>query len=202
MVMIMFKGFGLGLGLIAAIGAQNAFVLSQGIKREYYIIVPLLCICCDAILITLGVAGVGSFLMSNPILSKAATIGGVLFLFGYGLKSFISLFKNSVIEDDKREINTTWAVITTTLAITLLNPHVYLDTVVLLGSISTQYIGADRFLFGFGAIIASIAWFFSLSLGGRVLSPLFKNPISWKILDGFVGCMMWFIAYGLLKTGL
>lgn len=200
--MIMFKGFGLGFGLIAAIGAQNAFVLSQGIKKEFNIIIPILCLIFDAILISIGVAGVGSFLMSSSILSKIATIGGVLFLFVYGLKSFISVFTSSVMDVEAKEVKTLKAVITTTLAITFLNPHAYLDTVVLIGSVSTQYEGINRILFGLGAIISSAIWFFSLSLGGGILSPLFKKTIAWKILDGFVGCMMWFICYGLLKSGL
>lgn len=201
-MLIILKGFGLGLGLIAAIGAQNAFVLSQGIKKQYYILVPIICMCCDAFLISLGVAGVGSFLMSSPLLTTLALYGGVAFLFWTGLRSFISMFKNSVLKEDDREITSLKSVVVATLAISLLNPHAYLDTMVLLGSISTQFKGIERLYFAIGAISSSVIWFFTLSIGGNFLSPLFKKPIAWKILDGFVGCMMWFVAYGLIKTGL
>ncbi|MBU0962158.1 MAG: LysE/ArgO family amino acid transporter [Proteobacteria bacterium] len=198
MFLVFLKGFGIGGGLIVAIGAQNAFVLSQGIKKNHYIIIPLICCLCDIILIAIGIMGVGAAVAANHLLSQIATFGGALFLFWYGLNSFRSAFQGGVLKPEGELIPSFQSALLTTLAITLLNPHVYLDTVILLGGISGQFEGRKRLLFGAGAMAASVIWFFTLSLGGQLLAPLFRNITSWRILDSLVGLTMWTIAGSLL----
>ena len=202
MVMAFAKGFGVGAGLIVAIGAQNAFVLSQGIRRNHGIVIPLICSTCDAILITLGVCGVGSIVASNPGLAKATTWGGALFLFWYGLNALRSAMRPGSLETGHQVSGTLTATIAATLGLTLLNPHVYLDTMVLIGTIGSQFMGEERRLFAMGAILASFVWFFGLSMGGRVLAPLFKRPVAWRILDSLVGITMWSIAASLVAQTL
>ncbi|MBI9088316.1 MAG: amino acid transporter [Desulfobacterium sp.] len=198
MVMAFAKGFGVGAGLIIAIGAQNAFVLSQGIRRNHEIVIPLICSICDAILIILGICGVGSLVASNPGLAKATAWGGALFLFWYGFNALRSAMRPGSLETTHQVSGTLKATVIATLGLTLLNPHVYLDTMVLIGTIGSQFAGEERRLFAMGAILASFIWFFSLSMGGRVLAPLFQRPISWRILDSLVGITMWGIATSLV----
>ncbi|MCP4686991.1 MAG: amino acid transporter, partial [Desulfobacterales bacterium] len=176
-------GFGAGGGLIAAIGAQNAFVLSQGVRRSHHLVVALICILCDAVFISAGVAGVGGAVAASPVLSRLATWGGAGFLFFYGLGALRSALRGGSLETGDPTERSLKAVILTTLAVTLLNPHFYLDTVILLGSISSRFHGDNRIFFWAGAVSASTLWFVSLSLGGRMLAPLFKKQLSWRILD-------------------
>ena len=171
MLIAFLKGFGAGSGLIIAIGAQNAFVLSQGIKKNHYIVIPLICAVCDALLITLGVTGMGLFLASTRTLSLMAGMGGAVFLFLYGLRSFKSALAGGSLSSDEKARTSLKAAILTTLAVTLLNPHVYLDTVVLLGSLSSQFHPPAHLYFGAGAVMASFSWFFALGVGGRLLAP-------------------------------
>ena len=200
MVGIFFSGLALGASLIIAIGAQNAFVLSQGVRRRFNFIIPLICSVSDAVLISIGVLGVGSVIASQPVLSTVMTIGGALFLFWYGFRSFRLFLKPKGMEDDVQGPNSLKAAVMTTLALTLLNPHVYLDTIVLLGSISSQYEGNGRLVFGAGAVSASFLWFFALSLGGRILSPIFKKPLAWRIMDICITVVMWSIAASLVVS--
>lgn len=192
------QGFLLGAGLIIAIGAQNAFVLTQGVRGKYNRIIPLICSLSDAILISIGVLGVGNLMASNAILSITASIGGALFLGWYGLKSFISFLKKGKLDENGEGPQTLKAAVLFTLAVTLLNPHVYIDTILLLGGISSQYDGIGKYAFGAGAVTASFTWFFSLSLGGRFLSPVFRNPKAWKVMDLAITLIMWFMAWKLL----
>ncbi|MDC7220461.1 MAG: LysE/ArgO family amino acid transporter [Spirochaetales bacterium] len=194
-----FTGLALGAGLIIAIGAQNAFVLSQGVRRRYHIIIPLLCSISDALLIAAGVLGVGEFLSSKPIYTIIGSAGGALFLTWFGIRSFRSFLSTEKLEEESDGPQTLKGAILFTLAVTWLNPHVYIDTVLLLGGISSGFAGSDKLYFGAGAATASMVWFFSLSLGGRLLSPLFKNPKAWKILDLAVALIMWFIAFTLFR---
>jgi len=196
--MVFIQGFGIGGGLIVAIGAQNAFVLSQGVRRSYPLTIALICSLCDAALILLGIAGVGGLVAGNPLLGQITAWGGAAFLVWYGALSLRSAIKGGTLEADGGCTSSLRAVVTTTLALTLLNPHVYLDTLVLLGSISGQFAGAQRWLFGVGAISASFLWFFSLSLGAGLLAPLFRKKIAWRILDGMVCLVMWSIAASLV----
>lgn len=199
MLITFLKGFGTGCGLIIAIGAQNAFVLSQGIHKTRYILIPLICALCDAVLIFLGVNGIGLMLSSHRFLSLAAGFGGAGFLFLYGAISFKSVFKDQGLTPDQSAETSLKSIVLTTLAVSLLNPHVYLDTVVLLGSLSSRFAPPENTVFGMGAVAASFIWFFSLSLGGRMLSPLFARPSSWQILHTLVGITMWGIAGSIIK---
>jgi len=197
-----FAGFSLGFSLILAIGSQNAFVLRQGLKKEYVFIVCLICSISDALLILLGVSGFSLIIASNPWIEPVARYGGALFLIIYGAKSFWSAYsaKEGLLPSEKKNISFA-VIIATCLAFTWLNPHVYLDTVVLLGSISTQYIG-QTIEFALGASMASFIFFFTLGYGARALTPIFKNPNSWKILDLLIGGIMWVIAFSLVKEQL
>lgn len=194
------KGFSLGASLIIAIGSQNAFVLRQGLRREYVFTVCLICFVCDAFLILLGIGGFGTLVSSSPMLMSIARWGGALFLVVYGVRAFRSAFKTEslqVDETDKPATSLKWA-IATTFALTLLNPHVYLDTVILLGSIAGQFPEIERPFFALGAVSASLVWFFGLGYGARILTPLFSKQIAWRILDILIGCVMWVIAGSLL----
>lgn len=199
MLLTFLKGFGTGGGLIVAIGAQNAFVLSQGVRQRYFIIIPLICAVCDALLISLGVTGVGTVIASSKNLSLIAGIGGAVFLFFYGIGSFRSAIRGGSLSANQRAESSLKAVVLTTLGVTLLNPHVYIDTILLLGSISSQFEHPGPLFFGAGAAVASFVWFFSLSLGGRLLAPLFKKESAWKVLDTLVGITMWAIALSVLN---
>ena len=192
------QGAGVGGGLIIAIGAQNAFVLSQGVRRNHPFQIALLCGFCDAVLILLGVSGVGTLVASSPLLGQIAAWGGALFLFWYGMRSLQSALRGGTLETDSTNKQSLSAALGATLAVTLLNPHVYLDTLVLLGSISGQFPGNERFLFGAGAMTASFTWFFALSLGAGLLAPLFRKQLAWRILDTLVFLTMWGIGLSLV----
>ncbi len=194
MLLTFLTGMGTGGGLIIAIGAQNAFVLSQGVRKNHYIMIPLICATCDAILVTIGVLGFGSFIASSKVLSQIAGIGGAVFLFCYGIGSFRSAFKGQRLDADQGGKTSLKAAVLTTLAVTLLNPHVYIDTILLLGSIASQFQDPEHLFFGAGAVTASFVWFFSLSFGSSLLAPLFKKKLSWRILDSLVGIIMWAVA--------
>lgn len=193
------EGCGTGAGLIIAIGAQNAFVLKQGILKNHVFVTVLICALLDALLISLGVGGFGALLTTNILLLNFAKWGGAGFLFYYGFRSFRAVFKSeSLIIESGPERPTLKSTILITLALTLLNPHVYLDTVVLLGSIGAQFPPSERFFFALGAMVASFIWFFALGYGARYLETFFQKPLSWKILDFLIGCIMWAIALSLL----
>ncbi|WP_319779216.1 LysE/ArgO family amino acid transporter [Maridesulfovibrio sp.] len=196
------QGFGTGAGLIIAIGAQNAFVLTQSIRKNHHMTICLVCSICDALLISLGVLGMGELISSNPMLLKPAAWGGAAFLTWYGFGSFRSALAGGQLEAGQDATTGLKSIILLTLTITLLNPHVYLDTVVMLGSISGQYNGMERYLFGIGAISASFVWFYTLGFGGRALAPLFKKPVTWRVLDSAVCLTMWVIAYNLAQKAM
>lgn len=191
-------GFFLGGGLIVAIGAQNAFVLRLGLLRQHVFAVCLLCAICDAVLIILGIAGLGSLVSNSPLLLNIATYGGALFLFVYGVMAFRRAWSPDAMQMAQQTAMSLGVALSTALAFTFLNPHVYLDTVVLVGSISAQYSGQARIAFGVGAVSASIVWFFALGYGARLLAPLFAMPRSWQVLDVLIGCVMWTLATSLL----
>ncbi len=193
------QGLGLGAGLIIAIGAQNAFVLRQGLKKQHVFFTALVCTLCDAALITLGVAGFGSVVASYPVLTNLAAWGGAAFLFVYGWRAFLAVFKAAGLEAEGSATLSRRDAVLTALAVSLLNPHVYLDTVVLLGGIGGQFGGQNRVLYGAGAVTASSVWFFSLAYGATRLGPLFRRPLSWRILDAVIGLIMWSIAFSLVR---
>lgn len=195
------QGFATSGGLIVAIGAQNAFVLSQGVRGNHHVIVAMICIFCDALFITAGIAGMGTAVSAAPALSQWVTWGGAGFLLFYGWGSLRSAVRGGSLEARNGAMRSVKAVILATFAVTLLNPHFYLDTVILLGGISSRFHGENRFLFWAGAILASTLWFVGLSLGARVLAPLFKKQLSWRILDSLVCATMWTIAVSLIVHG-
>ena len=192
----------MGAGLIVAIGAQNAFVLRQGLQKRQVFITALVCVLCDAALIVLGVAGFGTLVSSSALLSAVAAWGGAVFLFVYGARAFRSAFRAGGLETQSGPILTRREAVLTTLAVSLLNPHVYLDTVVLLGSIGGQFRGGARAAFGAGAVTASTVWFFGLAYGAARLGPLFRRPLAWRVLDVVIGIVMWSIAASLVREAL
>ncbi|WP_319541484.1 LysE/ArgO family amino acid transporter [uncultured Pseudodesulfovibrio sp.] len=196
------QGFGMGGGLIVAIGAQNAFVLTQGVRRNHHLAVAALCTLCDALLIALGVTGVGTVVASNPTLGSIAAWGGAAFLAWYGFTALRSAMKGGSLNTKEETGKGLKHTLMLTMAVTLLNPHVYLDTIILMGSISGQFMVPDRYVFGMGAATASLLWFFTLSLGGQVLAPLFRRDFTWRILDSVVCLTMWTIAATLIHNTL
>lgn len=194
------QGLGTGAGLIIAIGAQNAFVLNRGLTRNHHLTVALICALSDALLITLGLSGMGIVLAHSEALAVWATWLGVAFLFWYGLRSFRSALRSGSLEAQERARMGLGATVVATLAVTFLNPHVYLDTVLLLGSIGGRYPEAQRFFFGAGAVTASLLWFLALGLGARLLLPFFRHPRSWAVLDVLVGLTMWGVAASLVAS--
>ncbi len=187
-------GLGLGFGLILAIGAQNAFVLRQGLRREHVFWVCLACALSDAVLIAAGVAGMGWIAEALPWLKPVMTWGGAAFLFVYGGMSFRrALGPPEALEAARTGTTGLGRTLMTCLALTWLNPHVYLDTLILLGSVATEF-GAARPVFGLGAVTASFAFFFGLGYGARLLAPVFARPMAWRVLDAVVGVVMWTIA--------
>lgn len=190
-------GFFTGGGLIIAIGAQNAFVLEQGIKKQHRFIVPFICSFCDVCLIFIGLVGMGELIETYPQFRYYSAVGGTLFLSWYGLKTLFSALKPNKIVLVTGDGGLNGKVITTTLALTLLNPHVYLDTIVFMGAIGGQYGNTGKYLFGVGASAASILWFYSLSFSGTLLAPLFKKQHTWRILDSIIALTMFYIGWNI-----
>lgn len=190
-------GFSLSLSLIVAIGAQNAFVLRQGLRREHVLPVVLICGTSDALLIALGVGGFAAIMRAAPWIEPVFTYGGAAFLLWYGWRSFRAAWiGGEALEPTENRSVSLKAAVLTCLALTWLNPHVYLDTLVLLGSVSAEY--DDKLAFTSGAILASFVFFAVLGYGARLLVGLFANPRSWQFLDVLVGVVMWAIALKLV----
>lgn len=192
-------GFVAGLSLIVAIGAQNAFVLRQGIRNEHVLPVVILCAVSDLVLIVAGVAGVGALVTAHPQLMTIARYGGAAFLLGYGLLAARRALQPAVMTPGDAGSARLPAVLLTCLALTFLNPHVYLDTVVLLGTLASQQ-GDGRWRFGAGAAAASTVWFFGLGFGARRLAGLFAKPVTWRILDGVIALTMIALSVSLALT--
>ena len=194
------QGFAIGLSLIVAIGAQNAFVLKQGLKKQAVFWVCFVCALSDSILVVLGITGFATVIQLYPELVGFAKWAGAVFLVWYGLQHAIQAFQanQSLHASSQNEIQLS-KIIMVCLALTWLNPHVYLDTVVLIGSISTQF-EQTKLYFTLGVITASWLFFFSLGYGARVLIPVFANPKAWKVLDVVIALIMWSIAISLIMT--
>jgi L-lysine exporter family protein LysE/ArgO len=182
-------GFIASFTLIAAIGAQNAFVLRQGIRGEHVLAVVALCTVSDIVLISAGIAGVGTLISAHPSALNIAKFGGALFLVGYGLMAARRAWRPSSLTPSEKAPARLIDVLVTCAALTFLNPHVYLDTVVLLGALANEH-RDERWLFGVGAVTASAVWFVSLGLGARRLAGLFANALTWRILDALIAVMM------------
>lgn len=186
-------GFLTGLSLIIAIGAQNAFVIKQGLLRQHVLLIVLICAISDAVLIFLGTGGLGALVQSNQGLLEVIRWFGVAYLTWFGIKSVKSAFTNQSLQASESPTVSALKVATTALALTWLNPHVYLDTVILLGSVANQF-DADRWYFAIGASVASVLWFSAIGFGARAASKYMSRPIFWKILDSLIAIVMFSIA--------
>ncbi len=196
------EGFGLGASLIIAIGAQNAFVLRQGLKRRHVFLSAAFCSLSDLLLISAGVFGLGALLRKAVWFLTMMTWGGAAFLAWYGAKAALRALKPETLEAGKEEALPVAAVVATLAAFTFLNPHVYLDTVLLLGGLGARHPAAEQPWFVLGASLASVAWFFGLAYGARLLAPLFKRPVTWRVLDALIAAVMFLLAGGLVAGGL
>jgi L-lysine exporter family protein LysE/ArgO len=190
------SGFGLSLSLILAIGAQNAFVLRQGLRGEHVFAVVAICSLSEVMLISAGVAGLGALIEGRPALLMTFRWVGAAFLIAYGARAARAALRGGATLEAGRAAVGLRAALATCLALTWLNPHVYLDTVILLGGIGATK--PEPWLYAFGAMLASIGFFVLLGYGARILRPLFARPFSWRILDGAMAVVMWAIAAGLL----
>ncbi len=192
-------GLSMGFSLIVAIGAQNAFILRQGLRGEHVFATCLACALSDAVLIALGVAGFGRIAALLPAVEPAMRYGGAAFLLAYGARSLVSAFGSGAALAVAAPAGAAPlpATLAACMAFTWLNPHVYLDTVMLLGSISTQFPGEER-AFALGAITASFGVFFALGYGAAWLRPVFASPLAWRALDAGIALVMWSIAFRLL----
>lgn len=189
LLMVFATGFLTSMTLIAAIGAQNAFVLRQGIRREHVMPVVAVCAVSDLVLIAAGIAGFGAIVAAHPNVTTVAKIGGAAFLIGYGVLAARRAFKPGTLTASETAPARLTGVLATCLALTFLNPHVYLDTVVLLGALANEH-RDNRWLFGIGAVTASVVWFTTLGFGATKLSGLFSKPMTWRILDGVIAVTM------------
>jgi L-lysine exporter family protein LysE/ArgO len=194
-------GFLAGLSLIIAIGAQNAFVLRMGLSRSYVALIVTICALSDVTLIVLGVGGLGRVIRSAPVVLQVFRWVGVAYLSYFALTSFRRAVHPGALEPTTSRPSSRRSVVTTTLALTFLNPHVYLDTVLLLGSIANQY-GHLRWSFAIGASLASLLWFSSLGFGARLASRMMSRPLTWRVLDIVIGVVMVLIALKLATTRL
>lgn len=189
-----FAGLGFSLSLIVAIGAQNAFVLRQGLRREHVLPIVIVCAGSDAVLITAGIAGVGALVLAAPWVIAVVRWIGVAFLVLYGLLAARRAFRPGELDAAAGGgPSSLWAALAACFAFTWLNPHVYLDTVVLMGTVGNGY-GENRWWFALGAAVASAIWFTALGFGARLLGPLFRSPVAWRVLDVLIAVTMFAIA--------
>ncbi|WP_326535002.1 LysE/ArgO family amino acid transporter [Pseudorhodoferax sp.] len=192
-----FQGFSLSLALIVAIGAQNAFVLRQGLRRAHVPQVVLFCALADAVLVAAGVYGMAGLLGAQPLLARGLAALGAMFLAGYGLRALWRSRRPAALQAAGLAPGGRAAVLAQAAAFTLLNPHVYLDTVLLVGSVGAQHAPLARAAFVAGAVLASAAWFTALGFGARWLAPVFARPRAWQWLDLAIGATMLMLAAGL-----
>ncbi|WP_197382981.1 LysE/ArgO family amino acid transporter [Mycolicibacterium mengxianglii] len=195
-VAVLGTGFLTSLTLIAAIGAQNAFVLRQGIRGEHVLPVVALCTVSDIVLIAAGIAGFGALVATHPSVVTVATLGGAVFLICYGLLAARRALKPGTLTPADAAPAGLTGVVATCLALTFLNPHVYLDTVILLGALANNH-ADNKWLFGIGAVSASLVWFTTLGFGARRLRTVFATPLTWRILDGGIATTMIALGVGL-----
>ncbi len=191
-------GFFTAFSLILAIGAQNAFILRQGLLRSHVFVLALFCAVSDAILITAGVAGFGAVVALFPSLPLIMSLFGAAFLFVYGGLRFWAAWVGDYAMELAGEGMALRPALGIVFACTWLNPHVYLDTLALIGAVSTQYLGAEKIAFGIAAATSSFVFFFGLGYGARILAPVMQTPFTWRVLDVIIGCVMWMIAIGLV----
>ncbi len=196
---ILLKGFIVTISLIVAIGAQNAYILKLGLLKQHIFKAVLFCSLSDLLLISAGVFGLGFIIKGNQLFINIIAIVGIVFLCFYAFMSFKSALKNESLKiDDEIKTNPLKQVLTMLFVFTYLNPHTYLDTVLLIGGIGANIESKFQIFFLLGSVLGSFTWFLSLGYGARVLIPLFKKPLTWKILDISIGIFMLYIAYGLI----
>lgn len=193
------SGFATGLALIVAIGSQNAYVLRCGIRRQHVLALVLFCALSDALLIVAGIGGAGVLIRGNTLLMDGARYGGALFLASYGALAARRSWSGSQMHLDKPEQVSLATALLACFGFTFLNPHVYLDTVVLLGAIANQRPDPGRWWFGAGATTASFCWFAALGFGARYLAPLFQTTLAWRVLDALIALVMGTLAVTLLR---
>lgn len=198
LILNFWQGFATGLALIVAIGSQNAYVLRQGIRREHVPALVLFCALSDALLIMAGIGGAGALIRGNDTLMLLTRYGGALFLASYGLLAARRAWQGSHMQLDQSAGVSLATALAACFGFTFLNPHVYLDTVVLLGSIANQRPDPGRWVFGAGACVASLVWFSALGFGARFLAPLFQTTTAWRVLDSLIALTMGALALGLL----
>lgn len=192
-------GFLTGLSLIVAIGAQNAYVLRLGLARNHVGVAVAICAGADALLIALGIGGLGAIVQAHgDVLTAIALLGGA-YLLWFAFRSFRSALHPDVLLPSQQEPQAVAAVAVAVLGLTFFNPHVYLDTILLVGTIGASF-GADRWWFALGAAIASLVWFSGLGFGARLLSPLMARPVTWRVLDAAIGVVMLTIAIVLVRS--
>jgi len=194
------SGFFFGASLIVAIGAQNAFILRQGLLREHVFILCLICALSDAALIAVGVGGFGTLVAQSETAIRIVTWAGAAFLAAYGLIALRRAWKPGALKAGREGGSSLAKAVATCLSFTFLNPHVYLDTVVALGAISGRYEGDARLGFAVGAVLASFAWFFALGYGARFLQPVFARPSAWRVLDILIAIVMFVLAFNLARS--
>jgi L-lysine exporter family protein LysE/ArgO len=192
------NGLLVAAGLIVAIGAQNAFVLAQSLRREHHLPVAALCVLCDALLVAAGVFGLAALLAQNPLLLGIARWGGSAFLLWYGVQALRRALSPQALQQQDSGPRSRRAVLLAALAVTLLNPHVYLDTVLLIGSLGAQQPVPGAY--ALGAASASLLWFFTLALGAAWLAPWLARPATWRLLDLAVAAMMFAVAWQLISN--
>lgn len=196
---IIVYGFITTLSIIAAIGAQSSFVIKQGLKQNHIFIICTMCGLFDLIFMSLGIFGVGEFISKSKILLITIAVCGVIFLLYYAFINFKAVFKNTSLNvEESSKLSLKESMIQVTL-ITIFNPHLYLDAFIILGSISSSLSSSDKIYFTIGAVSSSFFWFYLIGYGARALLPIFKNPISWKILDFIIGCIMLIIVVMMIK---
>lgn len=203
MFSVYFQGVALGMALILPLGPQNAFVMNQGVRRQYHLMTAGLCTLSDILLICAGVFGGSALLNQSPLLLNLVTWGGVAFLLWYGWGALRTAFSGNIALANETALQQSrWRIVATMMAVTWLNPHVYLDTFVVLGSLGGQLPAAARYWFALGTISASILWFFGLALLAAWLSPLLRTRKAQRVINLLVGLVMWFIALKLAQQGM
>ncbi|WP_422774811.1 LysE/ArgO family amino acid transporter [Plantactinospora sp. WMMC1484] len=201
MIPVVVTGFGVGLSLIVAIGAQNAYVLRQGVRAQHVLPVVAVCAVSDAVLILAGITGVGAVVERAPVALTVLRWAGAAFLIGYGLLAARRAFGTRSLHANGTGTGTLRSAVLTVLALTWLNPHVYLDTVLLLGSIANTHGRSGRWSFGAGAVLASVVWFAALGYGARLLGRAFARPAAWRLLDALIAATMLAIGVSLIVAG-
>ena len=197
----LFQGLVLGAGMIIPIGVQNSYVLNQGIKRNHHFLTATICMVCDVLLIALGIFGGGQLIASNEGLMLAISLGGTIFLLAYGGLAFKTAWRNRYeAAEHVKTLASRKAVVGTTLAVTLLNPHAYLDTVVILGSVGGTFEGNERLAFALGTMLASILWFYSLAGSASKLAPWLSQAKVRRGIDIAVGLIMYGVAFSLFSS--